>query len=572
MQTPDYSGGDNSIYERMILVPSIKRIALRVTAAAMAAATLMTSVAYADEPYTGYNYDWWGEPVPSQNGYIVDKVVTGADMGVGNLSEPNDMFFTDAGDLYIADTAYKPDKSSSLKGRIVAVDEDFKLKYTISELDFSGAKDWLDRKNQELLVNEISQEDYNKVTNVYFNGPTGVFVDTVDGQDVIYVADKDNDRVVSFVIEEVGTDDCKTSVGKVQTVFTRPDAKMYDSSVTFNPDKVLVDAAKNVYICIRSITKGAVVFSKEGDFNGYFGANRVEQTGEVLLNAFWKLIFNREQAKKMRRSVPVEISNFDIDDDNFIYTVTESKKVSTDVLKKLNSAGTNIYTNLGYSDYTFGDYITVYYRSKTYTSQMTDVDIGDNGVINLLDVATGRVFQYDEECNLLFIFGGLGQQKGTFTTANAVESKGTNIYVLDGRKCSVTVFKQTEFGEIVHNAISLFNKGKYEEAKIPWEEAIRRDSNYWLAYIGLGNAYLNEGDYDIAMDYFYYNSRSGYNDAFKSWRMNFIRDNFTMFAVIILVLLVGIYVLSSVRAKSRAKKRAEQDRLFKEKNKGKEDV
>ena len=538
----------------------------------MAAATLMTGVAYADEPYTGYNYDWWGEPVPSQNGYIVDKVVTGADMGVGSLSEPNDMFFTDAGDLYITDTAYKPDKSSPIKGRIVAVDEDFNLKYTISELDFSGVGDWVKKKDAELYVDEISQEDYNKVTNIYFNGPTGVFVDTVEGQDVIYVADKDNDRVVSFVIEEVGTDEYKTAVGKVQTVFTRPDAKMYDPTITFNPDKVLVDAAKNVYICIRSITKGAVVFSKEGDFNGYFGANRVEQTGEVLLNAFWKLIFNREQAKKMRRSVPVEISNFDIDDDNFIYTVTESKKISTDVLKKLNSAGTNIYTNLGYSDYTFGDYITVYYRSKTYTSQMTDVDIGDNGVINLLDVATGRVFQYDEECNLLFIFGGLGQQKGTFTTANAVESRGTKIYVLDGRKCSVTVFKQTEFGEIVHNAISLFNKGKYEEAKVPWEEAIRRDSNFWLAYIGLGNAYLNEGDYDIAMDYFYYNSRSGYNDAFKSWRMNFIRDNFTLFAVIILVLLVGIYVLSSVRAKSRAKKRAEQDRLFKEKNKGKEDV
>ena len=79
------------------------------------------------------------------------------------------------------------------------------------------------------------------------------------------------------------------------------------------------------------------------------------------------------------------------------------------------------------------------------------------------------------------------------------------------------VFKQTEFGSIVHNAIALFNKGKYEEARQPWEEALRRDSNYWLAYIGLGNAYLNEGDYDTAMKYFYYNSKSGYNDAFKSW-------------------------------------------------------
>ena len=45
-------------------MPSIKRIAARVTAAAMAAVTLMTSVAYADEPYDGYNYDWWGDPVP----------------------------------------------------------------------------------------------------------------------------------------------------------------------------------------------------------------------------------------------------------------------------------------------------------------------------------------------------------------------------------------------------------------------------------------------------------------------------------------------------------------------------
>ena len=155
---------------------------------------------------------------------------------------------------------------------------------------------------------------------------------------------------------------------------------------------------------------------------------------------------------------------------------------------------------------------------------------------------------------------------------NSVESKGDKVYVLDGRKCSVTVFKQTEFGEIVHSAIALFNKGKYEEARGPWEEALRRDSNYWLAYIGLGNAYLNEGQYDTAMKYFYHNSRTGYNDAFKSWRMNFIRDNFTLFAVIIIALLAFIYIFSSWRGKVRAKKRAEQEKLFREKNKGKEDV
>ncbi len=554
-------------------MPSIKRMAARVSAAVMAAATLMTSVAYADEPYTGYNYDWWGDPVPSQNGYVVDQIYTGNDMGAGSLTEPSDMFFSDNNDLFIADTSYKAEGATdTMKGRIVVTDSDFNLKYTVESLDFSAVEEWYSLNESELKAGNITQADFDKFTNPYFNGPTGVYVDIDEGKETIYVADNANDRVVQFTVDEIGSDEHKLAVGKVEMVFTRPKSNMYDSSITFNPDKVLVDAAKNVYICIKSITKGAVVFSKEGDFNGYFGANRVEATGEVLMNAFWKLIFNREQAKRMRRSVPVEISNFDIDDDNFIYTVTESKTVTTDVLKKLNSAGTNIFTNLGYSDYTFGDALTKYYRNKTYTSQITDVDIGENGVINLLDVATGRVFQYDDECQLLFIFGGIGQQKGTFTTPNAVESLGDKIYVLDGRKASVTVFKQTEFGAIVHNAITLFNKGKYEEARQPWEEAIRRDSNYWLAYIGLGNAYLNEGDYDTAMKYFYYNSKSGYNDAFKSWRMNFIRDNFTLFAVIIIVLLIAIYVFSSWKNKRRLKKRAEQERIFKEKNKGKEDV
>lgn len=546
---------------------------MRAAAAAMAAVTLMTSVAYADEPYMGYNYDWWGDPVPSQNGYVVDQIFTGQDMGAGNLTEPSDMYFTEKNDLFIADTSYKPEGANdSIKGRIVVTDSDFNLKYTIEKLDLSAMADWKAEQESRLKYGQLAQADFDKITNEWFNSPTGVFVDDEDGVENIYVADKANDRVLRMTIGEIGNDKYKTAVGKVSMVFTRPNGTMYDSTLPFNPDKVLVDAAKNVYVCIRAITKGAVVFSKEGDFNGYFGANRVEKTGEVLLNAFWKLIFSREQAKKMRRSVPVEISNFDIDEDNFIYTVTESKTVSTDVLKKLNSAGTNIYTNLGYSDYTFGDYLTKYYRYKQYTSQITDVDIGDNGVINLLDVATGRVFQYDDECQLLFIFGGIGQQKGTFTTVNAVESLGTKVYVLDGRKASVTVFKQTEFGAIVHEAITLFNKGKYEEARVPWEEAIRRDSNYWLAYIGLGNAYLNDGDYDTAMKYFYYNSRSGYNDAFKSWRMNFIRDNFTLFAIIILALLAFIYIFSAYRTKVRQKRRIEQEKLFREKNKGKEDV
>lgn len=545
-------------------MPSIKRIAVRAAAAVMAGVMLMSSVAYADEPYDGYNYDWWEDPVPSQNGYVVDRVITGADIGVGDLKEPGDMFVSEDDHFYIADTAYTNSEKDGLKGRIVVTDSNFKLVAAIETLDLSGVSDWVAEQDAKLKAHELTEANYKKITDTYFDGPSGVFV---DDDNIVYVADNANDRVVSFTIEGEGT----SAVGKVLHVYTRPESDVYDASTTFNPSKVLVDAAKNVYVCIKSITKGAVVFSENGEFNGYFGANRVEATADVLLNAFWKLIFNREQIKKMKKNVPVEISNFDIDSDNFIYTVTESKTVETDVIKKLNSAGTNIFINLGYSENNFGDALTKYYRGQTYSSQITDVDIGDNGVINLLDLKTGRVFQYDDECNLLFIFGGIGAQKGTFRTVNAVESMGTNVYVLDGRKASITAFKQTEFGAIVHEAITLFNRGKYEEARVPWEEVLRRDSNYWLAYIGLGNAYLNEGLYEEAMDYFLYNSRVGYNDAFKGWRMDFIRDNFTIIAVIIIGLFAAVYVISSIRGKMRAKKRAEAERLFKAQNKGKEE-
>ena len=66
----------------MILVPKMKKIACAAISAIMAFSVLSTA-AFADQPYEGYNYDWWGDPVPSQTGYVVDRVVTGIDLGTG---------------------------------------------------------------------------------------------------------------------------------------------------------------------------------------------------------------------------------------------------------------------------------------------------------------------------------------------------------------------------------------------------------------------------------------------------------------------------------------------------------
>lgn len=472
-------------------------------------ATMLT--ASADEPYYGYNYDWWGETVHSQNGFVVDRVMSGADFGLDTaFNEPNDMFvYEEAGEIYIAD---------SKNARIVITDADLDSTKTRTMTEFYYSEDFPD------------QSRHGQTTTL--NNPMGVYVLDDDGSPLIYIADHSNDRVLACYAD-----------GGIWMEYVRPTSDVYDADVTFQPRKVIVDKAGNVYVCIKSITQGAVVFAANGEFTGYFGANRVEQTADVILRQVLRLFMSREQLIKLRRAVPIEFSNFDIDEDGFIYTVTELKSAETDVFKKLNPAGANVLENLGYDDWFFGDWNEYYYNSTTYKSSIVDVEVDAQGYMYLLDFTMGRIFQYDENCELLFTFGGKGDQKGTFTSPTAIETYGGNVYVLDGRKNSITVFKRTEFGSIVHNAIELFNKGFYLEAKEPWEEVMRRDANYWQAYNGLGNAYLSLGEYETAMDYFFQITRGGYNRAFKDYRINFIRENFNIIAGVLagaVVLLVGL--------------------------------
>lgn len=521
-------------------MPFIKKLVC-FTLAGIIAASSMVAPTFADQPYDGYNYDWWGDPVPSQAGYVVDNVVSGLDLGtgkrfnsdaqlkdaglekdvvIGSLNEPGDLYIDQqTAQLYITDTK---------NNRILITDVA------------------MTANNVTVMDNFYNPETKKMET---LNSPLGVFIlhdvnETDEAKKTkIYIADTENERVLGVY-----------SDGTIFHQYVRPASDVYDKEVTFNPRKVVVDKAGNVYIVIKSITQGAVMFDPDGNFSGYFGANRVEQTAEVIANQFWKLILSRDAILKMRRNVSVEFANFDIDADGFIYTVTESKSASTDIFKKLNPAGYNIFTNLGYDEYVYGDFNTPYWQGVSYASQITDVDVDENGIIRLLDFTNGRVFEYNEECDLLFIYGGIGTQKGLFTSVSSIEAYNNQVYVLDSRKNSITTYKRTEFGDIVHTAISAYSKGDYAAAKGPWQEVLTRDSNYWFAYIGLGNAELSEGNYETAMNYFYRNSRGGYNRAFKQYRMEFIRENFNIFMVIILAVIVVLIVISRL-LKSRKKKK-----------------
>ena len=55
------------------------------------------------------------------------------------------------------------------------------------------------------------------------------------------------------------------------------------------------------------------------------------------------------------------------------------------------------------------------------------------------------------------------------------------------------------------------------------------------------------GEHEIAMDYFYMNSKLGYNRAFKEYRMDMIRQYFNVFMIVVIVLIVLAIVVSKVR-------------------------
>lgn len=465
----------------------------RICPAVLAAVLLLAGTgltASAEEHYDVYNYDRWAEPVPSQAGYTAVRAVSGFDLGVGELSGPGDIFRDAHDHFFIADTE---------NDRIVIADA------ALTEAE---------------VLDEFMLSDGSVTT---LSAPKGVYVSPET--ELLYIADHGNERVL------VCTDD-----GSVQLEITKPDSELFSQELTFQPQKVLADKAGNVYVVLGSITTGAAMFGAEGEFQGYYGANTVQTTPAVLAEHFWKLLSTEEMRSRQARTVPSGITSFDIDEEGFIYTCTQSTSQTKDTVKKLNPAGTNLFAD---RDMVWGDNQSIYdtNTSRSYQPQICDIDISDDGSINCLDRTTGRVFQYDKEGELLFIFGSISDQLGGFSETAALESYGNEILVLDSRKNTLTVFEETDFGAAVHKATLLYNGGYYEEALAPWYEVLQYDGNYRRAFLGISAALLVQGDYKGSMEYARLaDSSYRYNKAFEGYRQEWLAAHGNAIAAALIVL------------------------------------
>ena len=467
---------------------------------------LMTAVS--ESPYTSYTQDAWGNSVPAPDSYLPRAAFNCLAETGKALKAPSDLFVWNDRIIYVSDSG---------NDRIVVLDADYSCLRVIDR--------YTDRDGVEYAV----------------KNPAGIFV---DGESRLYICLPDEEKVVVLNAED-----------KLTAEYLRPETDLLDDNTRFSPEKVLANRLGTVFVLPKGLYLGAVMYGREGNFLGFYGANDVAVTVQVLLDHAWKQILSQEQVSSMARYVPVQFSSFDIDGENFIYTCTNENNTYREI-SKLNTLGDNVLTsytrNVVSQTYDYGDIEKGYYMGQVQDTRLVDICVNDRELIYALDKTRGRVFVYDQESHLLSIFGGPGYQMGTFHNPAAIDTFGDDVLVLDSETGLITVFERTGYGELMENAVLMYIDGRYAEARTLWEEVICRNINCTLAYTGIGKALYEEGSYREAMHYFELGyDREGYSRAYEEYRKMTARAILPYVFTVAAVAAVGTVIYVKVRRRRK---------------------
>lgn len=483
--------------KRMNLMKKIVITALAICLAAEPAAVKADSTV----PYDSYNYDYWEDIVYTPAAYIPDISVSGTTLGIGSFLNPQDLCVSPDGNVYIADTG---------NNRIVVVDN------TLSK-----------------VVQEIRSFD-NNGTEDTFNAPYGVCV-SENGQ--LYVADSENKRIVVLEASDLS----------LVKIISNPTSDVLEEGFVFTPLKVTVDYADRVYCIAKGMFQGIMVFEGEGNFTGFFGTIKVNiSTWEKI----WRKLSTKAQRSKQILFIPTEFTGIDIDSDGFVYASNIDSQ-GTQAVRRLNPRGEDVIKK-GENSNVGGDLITTGSSDYSGVSTIVDVVYRDKGIYSLLDSKRGRIFTYDHEGNLLYIFSGLGTQAGTFTTPVAIEAIGDKIIVLDSYRKEMLVFTETDYGSLINEAVGLRYDGDETLAVDMWKQVLMLDENNELANVGIGKAYLTAGDNEKAMKYLKIGmSRQYYSVAYRRYRNEFLKKYLGYILTGIVAVIVLIVVLNKRRKKKK---------------------
>ncbi len=443
----------------------------------------------------------------SFGGYVSSSTELGL-----SLSAPNDILYKNNKYIYILDSG---------NSRILKLDKDL-----------------------EKIISIYSSFYDKKMGYLTFYGARGL---TIDEHENFYIADTENYRVI-----------ISDNKGNVKHVITRPDQQLQDTEAPFRATKVILDRKDQLYIICDSINLGAFVYDLDGNFKTFFGSNNVQATAEVIMNYIKRQFMTRAQLKTQKKITPIALTNFDIDSDGFIYTVTlteQNRRNNTfeNMVRKLNFQGKDIFSLSGNSK-GFGDFEWNRQTNHTNTS-FIDIDIDKNGYINLIDSGRGKVFQYSEQGDLITVFGGLSNQAGAFAEPVAIESIGDRIFVVDRLNNSISIFKPTAYTKALRKAYDLLDSSDYDAALAAWSDVLKYNTNSQYPYYGMGRAYEMKSDYENAMKYFKLaNSKPEYSKSYQEYRKEYVNQNIGWMILIALVAIAAIYVLFRILKKKMVAK------------------
>ena len=468
----------------------------------------VTAVSAAD-PVDSYTY-WTGvttngKAVYAKSMYEFDKLIKPVDIGIAHLESITAMCKDNNNNIYILD------KNS----RIVILDKDYNL---VTEIG--------------LINGTIS---YNGAKGIYYN----------DG--AIYVCNTEGKNI--YMINQAG---------ELLDTITVPESNLIPEDFDFLPIKVTRDSNGYMYVVSEGGYYGALLYSPDRTFLGFYGANNVNATvASVLTNISNRLFPNVEKHNNSIKKLPFSLVDITVDNKDFIYTsngYTDGSALSRKSMIRRLSPGTG--DNILKSKENFGD-VKLISPDGMYRQDFCDIEVDDQGYIYALETCYGKVFIHDRNCHTVNVFGGgmqLGDQKGTFkkVAAMVLKDNGDEVLVADSGTGYITVFKINEYGKKVKNLNYLTLEGEYDQVKTGWEEILKEDKNSQLAYSGLANAYLEEENYELALK----NAKLGYDKdtyavAFEYVREDFISDNFTIIFIVLAVLVIGAIVLMFVTNKKK---------------------
>ena len=181
---------------------------------------------------------------------------------------------------------------------------------------------------------------------------------------------------------------------------------------------------------------------------------------------------------------------------------------------------------------------------RTTWSFFVDVTVSDSGVYSCLDSNQGRVFTYNSNGDLLYIFGAKGDAIDLFDDST--------LGVLDRTTGQITTFRPTEYGETILLATMQQEGRDYDAALATWNQVLDMSANSQLAYRNIGKIQYIQGDYEAACDNFFLAyDQEEYGKAFAKYRNQILEDIMPILMTVIIALIV-IYIVYKLVRRTRS--------------------